>query len=797
MKLASTEEPYEPSTSASASGQRESNMERDADEKPNNQGGKEGIADGNDLKNPSNPAIFQEEEGSLMHLYESRLRRLRDYEARVYSRYQNSNMGDGKGTEEWQSSDLDGPQIRYEGYYQQLRREELPAASIASNSLNPPSFINVGGHGGDSLEDISVSTGENSALTQSADLEAPKAEGLLEESCEDEQEPCPEELDPPQEGITVGESSHDVDFESADNDGSEDDDGSNGPEDESSETEDLTLQNDDPAGGSYTYNASADSKFEVYPCLVDPDQDDRAVEIALYSAKRPHMRAFHTAWLGLFVAFFNWFGIAPLMREVAHSLHINRSQVWTANTIAVVGSFITRLMVGPLNDIYGPRILMSASLLISAVPSIISGAVIQGATSLYVIRFLVGMGGCAFVTCQFWTASMFTTEVAGTALSLTAGWGNLGGGISQVVMGSLLFPLFKIIYGGDGYSQSEYDVFSDESVPDIDKPSDMSWRTILAIPGLMCLYVSYVCFRHADDTPKGNFRKRKNLGLMTQESVMKAFRRAAYDKNTWLMYIQYGCCFGVELTMTSAAALYFQEEFSQSTASAAAIASVFGLMNLFARGLGGFCSDMAGATYGMRGRLWVQVGCLLCQGALVCLFSVVTTLAGTIVAMAVFSIFVQAAEGSSFAIVPYINHSVTGSISGIVGAGGNFGAIIFSLLFRQTQNRTAFFYMGCSVIASSLLSAFVKIEGHRSLFFGEDAVEVTERRTAHTGQLGNMPNVDFHQSGEANKNRRAVLRAEPNVPAETPPTNAKESIKGQEGEGNYDEVVDSTELEEV
>ena len=98
---------------------------------------------------------------------------------------------------------------------------------------------------------------------------------------------------------------------------------------------------------------------------------------------------------------------------------------------------------------------------------------------------------------------MFTTEVAGTVLSLTVGWGKLGGGIFQVAMGSLLFPLFKIIYGGDGYSQSESSIFPDESGPDIDQPSDMSWPTILAMPGLMCLYVSYVSFRHADDTPKG------------------------------------------------------------------------------------------------------------------------------------------------------------------------------------------------------------------------------------------------------------------------------------------------------
>ena len=207
--------------------------------------------------------------------------------------------------------------------------------------------------------------------------------------------------------------------------------------------------------------------------------------------------------------------------------------------------------------------------------------------------------------------------------------------------------------------------------------------------------------------------------------------------------------------MTQAAALYFQEEFGQSTASAAAIASVFGWMNLFARGLGGFCSDMASARHGMRGRLWVQLCALACQGALVCLFSVTSTLAAAISVMALFSIFVQAAEGSSFAIVPYIDHDVTGSISGIVGAGGNFGAIAFSLIFRQTKNRTPFFYMGCTVMASSLLCALVKIDGHRSLFFGEDASEVKERRSAHTGQLGNLPNVDFRNT-EAQKRRNIM-----------------------------------------
>ena len=65
---------------------------------------------------------FQNDEGSLMHLYESRLRRIRDYESRVYSRCQNSDApGDERASEAWQNSDLDGPQSRFEGFYKEFK----------------------------------------------------------------------------------------------------------------------------------------------------------------------------------------------------------------------------------------------------------------------------------------------------------------------------------------------------------------------------------------------------------------------------------------------------------------------------------------------------------------------------------------------------------------------------------------------------------------------------------------------------------------------------------------------------
>jgi hypothetical protein len=115
-----------------------------------------------------------------------------------------------------------------------------------------------------------------------------------------------------------------------------------------------------------------------------------------------------------------------------------------------------------------------------------------------------------------------------------------------------------------------------------------------------------------------------------------------------------------------------------------------------------------------------------------------------------FSLFVQIAEGSTFGIVPYLNPNATGSVAGIVGAGGNAGAVIFSILFRQIgkdrcpsffelsqklqlinylrslsllsisflriEYRDAFFCMGITTSIVSLLSIFIWIKGYEGLF---------------------------------------------------------------------------------
>lgn len=288
---------------------------------------------------------------------------------------------------------------------------------------------------------------------------------------------------------------------------------------------------------------------------------------------------------------------------------------------------------------------------------------------------------------------MFTREVAGLANALVAGWGNLGGGIAQLVMGSALFPLFKLFFAAE-----------DNDGDDGMTSSEMAWRTVFVVPALLALVTAVVIVVYSDDSPKGDYRLRVRTQEIMVVSPIQSLCSTAHKRNTVILFIQYACCFGVEVTMTNAAALYYRDQFGQSTVSAAAIASIFGIMNLFARGVGGATSDACYGKFGIRGRIYWQFAVLILEGVAIVIFGFASSLAGSILALVFVSLMVQSAEGSTFGIVPYIDHRFTGSVVGWVGAGGNFGGVIFAIFFREYSYEKAFTLMGITSALSGLLS---------------------------------------------------------------------------------------------
>jgi NNP family nitrate/nitrite transporter-like MFS transporter len=439
-------------------------------------------------------------------------------------------------------------------------------------------------------------------------------------------------------------------------------------------------------------------KYLHYDVEVSPDQDDKATEIKLCSLARPHMMAFHCSWWGFFVAFFVWFAISPLLSEIRDDLQLTDEAIWTSSIASVTGTIFMRIVLGPACDKWGARIPMSVVLILCSIPTACTGFV-NSSAGLSVLRLFIGCAGGTFVMCQYWTSRMFATDVVGTANALVGGWGNLGGGVTQLIVGAGLFPLMKLAFDGD---------------------ASKAWRTVSVFPAVLAVFTGILIYKVSDDCPKGNYADLKRHGAMQERSAASFFRQGFFNFNTWILFVQYACCFGTELTMNNAAALYFKDRFDLNTETAAIIASIFGWLNIFARGLGGYCSDKANAQCGMMGRLWVQTGCLVAEGALVLFFAQTQTLLSAIVVMIFFSLFVQAAEGSTYGIVPYVDPPSTGAIAGIVGAGGNLGSVLFSIGFRQLDYKNAFAIMGFSTLAAAFFSVFILIKGHAGMFCGKD-----------------------------------------------------------------------------
>ena len=112
---------------------------------------------------------------------------------------------------------------------------------------------------------------------------------------------------------------------------------------------------------------------------------------------------------------------------------------------------------------------------------------------------------------------MFTKEVVGTANALVGGWGNLGGGVTQLVMGSALFPLFKIFFDGD---------------------AEKAWRTVCVVPAVVAFSIGVMIYYISDDAPKGNYGELKKHGQMAEVSAAASFRQGAFNLNTWFLFVQ-------------------------------------------------------------------------------------------------------------------------------------------------------------------------------------------------------------------------------------------------------------------
>ncbi len=429
------------------------------------------------------------------------------------------------------------------------------------------------------------------------------------------------------------------------------------------------------------------------------------------NVKMVQIRTFHITWFAFFSCFFAWFGIAPLMSVVRDELQLTANQIGWAIIGSVSMTIFARLFIGWLCDRIGPRKSYTWLLILGSLP-VMGIGLAQTFETFLLFRVLIGCIGASFVITQYHTSVMFAPNVVGQANATSAGWGNLGGGVTQFVMPLL----FSVMVVGFGFSEA------------------VGWRLSMVVVGVIIFLVGIAYYFLTQDAPDGNFEDLRAQGKMeAKKKVTGNYMHALKDPRVWVLFLIYGCCFGIELTVNNVAALYFMDYFDLSLVAAGFVAASFGLMNLFARTLGGIFGDNFGSLWGLKGRAFWLFMCLFFEGCALMVFSQMSVLFLALPSLIVFSLFTQMAEGATYSVVPFINKKALGAVAGVVGAGGNAGAVLAGFLFKNVIDWSeAFFILGVVVTCASFLAFFVRFstrqEDEERKAFAAANIETLRRR---------------------------------------------------------------------
>lgn len=464
----------------------------------------------------------------------------------------------------------------------------------------------------------------------------------------------------------------------------------------------------------------------------------KARSIPVLNPVNKYGRVFFFSWLGFMVAFLSWYAFPPLLTiSIRDDLHMTQADVANSNIVALLATFLVRFIAGPLCDRYGPRYVFAGLLLCGSIPTALATTV-KNPAGLIVIRFFVGILGGTFVPCQVWCTGFFDKNVVGTANALAGGWGNAGGGITYFVMPALFDAL----------------VHSQGLTPHV------AWRVSFVLPFVIVTATAAGMLLLCDDTPTGKWSERHlviegipstppsevatlhlnsskekardpeqspaesiNQGRTTAIELSSAelveapsFQRTlrvVFSLQSLALAAPYACSFGGELAINSIIGSYYYKNFPElGQTLSGRWAAMFGLLNVLFRPAGGMIGDV---IYRYTDSVWCKKLWLSFLGIIMGVFELAIglsdphhqpTMFGLVAGLA---FFMDASNGASFAVVPHVHPSANGILSGMVGAVGNLGGVIFAVIFRHygKEYHTALWIIGVVSIVVNIAVAWI------------------------------------------------------------------------------------------
>lgn len=488
---------------------------------------------------------------------------------------------------------------------------------------------------------------------------------------------------------------------------------------------------------------------------------------SIFKFRSPEIRALHLTWIAFFITFYVWFNMAPLASSMLRSadwLTADDLKLFAICNVAL--TIPARILVGMALDRFGPRRVFSILMVTMSIPAL-TFAFGNTMTQLLVSRLVLSSIGAGFVVGIHMTALWFKPRDIGFAEGFYAGWGNFGSAAAAMTLPTIALTM----YGGDdgwrwaiaqsAFVMAAYGVyywFAITDGPDAQahrKPrraaamevsswGDMIKLIIWTIPliGVLAILVWRI----------------QNMGYLSATGALISYlviiaiviyqvvqiirvnvpilKKGVPEDDRYpfnsvaALNSTYFANFGAELAVVSMLPMFFEQTWGLNAAMAGLIAASFAFMNLVARPMGGLVSDRMG------NRRFVMLSYMFGIGVGFVLMGLLDASWPLIVAVAITmatSFFVQGAEGATFGIIPSIKRRITGQISGMAGAYGNVGAVVYLTLFTFVTP-TQFFYIIAGGAFVSWLICLLWLEEPESAFDEEYYVSSVDQQIEEQNQ---------------------------------------------------------------
>jgi len=479
----------------------------------------------------------------------------------------------------------------------------------------------------------------------------------------------------------------------------------------------------------------------------------------LFALRKRNIRILHYTWFAFFMSFAVWLSLGPMLPFIREALGLSDQQAKVLLILNVAMTIPARIVVGMLVDRMGPRVMYSAILITGGLISI-AFAWADGYESLALLRFLSGFIGAGFVVGIRMIAEWFPARQTGIAQGIYGGWGNFGsagaalslpfiaaslGGDNGWRIALTLVSLAAMAYGVVYYflvsntpRGSTYFKPKKMGAMEVSNGADLWLYMLMNIPLYLALGV--LAWKLS---PVG-------MNLLSRPSVYACYAvlLALYGLQVWKIWQlnravihqpasgldhykfkqvaildwAYLVTFGTELAVVSALALFYVDWFELPKVTAAILAGLYPVINLFARPGGGWISDKIGRKLTLMIAFSGMTGAFLSLGLVDKSWSLAMVVMLTIVG----GIFSKAGSGAVYAMVPLIKRRMTGQIAGMAGAFGNVGAVIFLTVNSLVAYDQFFMFIG--LVSAAVLVLII-------VFLEEPAGQMAETLDDGTVQL--------------------------------------------------------------